>query len=177
MGVLDDFKIQFSGLKIGDHDFELEADDRFFEALGHAPDFTGSVKINLILTKRPHMLELAFTMNGGIDSQCDRCSAAFAQPIMGRHMLYVKFAEGVDGEAVDDDMIILSPEAHEVDVAQFVFENIALSLPLRKVPCEDLGMTGLCDQEVLQMLEVQNKANEANPMWDALGKMKDRFKD
>lgn len=177
MGVLDEFRIQFSGLKIGDHDFELDADDRFFEALGHAPDFTGTVKVSLTLTKRPHMLELAFILNGGLDSQCDRCSAAFIQPIKGRHMLYVKFADGADGEATDDDMIILPTEAHEVDVALFVFENIALSLPLRKVPCEDLGMTGLCDQEVLQMLEAQNKADEANPMWDALGKLKDRFKD
>ena len=177
MGVLDDFRIQFSGLKPGEHDFEFEADDRFFEALGHTPDFTGKVSIKLTLTKRSHMLELAFLHNGGLDSQCDRCSAAFVQPVSGEYMLYVKFAEGADGETMDDDMIVLPPLAHEVDVAQFVFENIALSLPLRKVPCEDLNLNGLCDKEVLRMLEGQNKGNETHPMWDALGKLKDRFND
>lgn len=180
MNVLNEFKIQFSGLKLGEHEFDLVADNRFFEAIGNPSGHSGEVKISLTLLKQPHMLELMFDMNGWLNSECDRCSAPYKFPVSTTAKLYVKIGSltGDDGESeLDDNIVTLSQEAHEVDVAQYVFENIVLALPLRSVPCEDLGQTDLCDHDVLARLNQHAPTKAHNPMWDALNNLKDRLND
>lgn len=176
MGKSSEFMIQFSGLKLGVHQFEFSVDNSFFEKLDYSPIKRGEVAVNLELEKKPALLTLNFKLDGWIGETCDRCAVDYHQKLNGEHQMFVKFGEEYDEP--DDNLIILPNEAYELDVTQLVYEFIGLNVPLRKVPCEEDGDTSICDQETLRALESSDSEEEKeNPLWAELNKIKDQLKD
>lgn len=176
MGKSNEFIVQFSGLKLGIHQFEFSVDDTFFEKLDYSPIKHGEVTVSLELDKKPAMLSLNFKLSGWIGENCDRCAVDFRQKLKGEHQLFVKFGEEYDEP--DDNLIILPHEAYEIDATQLIYEFIGLNVPLKKVPCEEDGDTSICDQETLNALENSDSEEEKeNPLWAELNKIKDQLKD
>lgn len=176
MGKSNEFIVQFSGLKLGIHQFEFSVDDTFFEKLDYSPIKHGEVIVNLELDKKPAMLSLNFKLSGWIGEVCDRCAVDYHQKLNGEHQVFVKFGEEYDEP--DDNLIILPHEAYELDVTQLIYEFIGLNVPLKKVPCEEDGDTSICDQETLKALENSDSEEEKeNPLWAELNKIKDQLKD
>ena len=168
-------KIQFSGLKLGKHDFDFVVDDTFFEKLDYSPIKKGEVEVKVVLEKKSSMLILDFELAGWIEANCDRCTVDFHQNLSGEHQVYVKF--GDDFDEPDENLLVIPRESYEIDVSQLIYEFIQLNVPLKKVPCEEEnGSTKMCDQETLKVLEA-SEANEenTNPMWVALNKIKDQL--
>lgn len=176
MGKSNGFIIQFSGLKLGVHQFEFHVDDTFFEKLDYSPIKNGEVMVDLLLDKKPAMLTLNFRLSGWIGEVCDRCAVDYHQKLKGEFQMYVKFGEEYDEP--DDKLIILPHESFELDVTQLIYEFIGLSIPLKKVPCEEDDDTSICDQETLKALEKSDSEEEKeNPLWAELNKIKDQLKD
>jgi len=172
----DAFKVRFSGLKFGKHNFEFVVDNSFFEKLEYAQILQGEVQILLELVKKPTHIELNFELKGWVNGNCDRCTVAYQQPVVGAYKMYVKF--GDDFEELDDNLIIVPQETFELDVSHYIYEFIELSIPLKKVPCKESGDTTICNQEVLQVLESSiSEEKKSNPMWNALSKIKDKLKE
>jgi len=168
------FKVRLSGLKLGKHSFEFEVDDSFFEKLDYSPIRSGDVKVNVQLEKKPSLLNLDFKLNGWVMAECDRCTAGFKQPITGEFRIFVKYGDSYDEPS--EDLIVIPQDAHELDVSQMIYEFIGLSVPLRKIPCEDSGDTSICDKDVLKVLEDSATEGEnRNPMWAALNGFKDQL--
>ena len=165
------FNIQFSGLKIGSHSFDFDLDASFFKDIENTLISEGSIQIKLTLDKQANMLQLHFTFEGHLDLVCDRCAGNYNYPVQGQAKLTVKFGtEDLDS----DDLVILSPGEHELNIKQYVYEMLALSIPFRVVPCEDYPENGYqCDEEVLSKLK-NISVNEIEPdaRWDALKKLK-----
>ncbi|MBL4586539.1 MAG: DUF177 domain-containing protein [Flavobacteriales bacterium] len=176
MGKSAAFKVPFSGLKTGEHTFEFIADNSFFEKFEYAQIEKGEVQIALKLAKKPTHMELNFTLKGSIDENCDRCTVAYQQPIIGAYTIYVKF--GDDFDEPDDNLLIIPREAFEIDVSHMIYEFIELSIPRKLVPCDESGDTSICNQEILQRLESNiSEEKKSNPLWNALNEIKDQLKE
>lgn len=86
-----------------------------------------------------------FHSEGTVFAPCDRCLADVEIPIDVDDTLTVKLGE----EYADEGECIIIPESEGViDVSQFIYELIALSLPMKLVH-ED----GLCDEAMMAKLE------------------------
>jgi uncharacterized metal-binding protein YceD (DUF177 family) len=171
---LKEYKIQFSGLSDGIHQFSYEISNAFFENFEHPIVSGGEVKVNLELDKKPTLLTLNFSFTGSLNVECDRCTVTAPYPIEGTSRLLIQLT---DGESDDDDLIYLPNDAYEYNIAHYLYETLALSLPLRVVPCEIDGDKTICDQKVIGYLdamsvpEPEEEEPESDPRWDALKKL------
>ena len=82
-------------------------------------------------------------------------------------MRIVKFSQ----EEFDstDDVMVLGPDDHELDVSHMVYETVALALPSRRVHSVES-----CNQEVLDKLEEyqeNQKEKDVDERWSALKKL------
>ncbi len=175
MGKSNAFMVPFSGLKLGIHNFEFAVDNSFFEKLEYSPITEGEVDVNLALEKKSSMMVLNFELSGWVGETCDRCTVDYQQQLKGENKIYVKF--GDDYDEPDDNLIVIPREAYELDVTQLIYEFIGLSIPIRKVPCEENGDTTICDKETLKVLEdSESEQDNNNPLWVELNKIKDQLK-
>ncbi|MBI1287111.1 MAG: DUF177 domain-containing protein [Flavobacteriales bacterium] len=176
MGKSSAFAVQFSGLKLGKHDFDFVVDDSFFEKLDYSPIRKGAVDVKIELEKKSSMLVLNFQLNGWVAENCDRCSVEYQQHSEGEHTVFVKF--GDDYEELDDNLLMIPRGDFELDVTQLIYEFIGLNIPLRKVPCEEADDLTICDQDVLAKLDASRSEQEKNnPLWAKLNEIKDQLKD
>ncbi len=174
MSYLSQFKISFSGLSQGLHEFNYSIDSKFFEE----PPFSGSdikkAKVNLTveLLKQSNMLALKFKFVSQVWVECDRCLTESYIPVNGEQQLIVKFGEEREKDAKnDDEVIVLPPSETELDISQYIYEYMNLLMPYQKIPCEILEDKSLCNQEVIEKLnrlQHQEKEASTDPRWDAL---------
>jgi uncharacterized metal-binding protein YceD (DUF177 family) len=167
---MNHFIIPFSGLKVGNHPFAFEIEDRFFEHFEYSEIKKGQLHVDCLLEKQSRMMILHFTITGSVRVICDRCAGEFDQPVDGRQKLIVKFGE--DHHEESEDILVITEKEHELDISQFLYEFIHLLIPIRKVHGTDASGNSLCDPEVTRFI----KADEDHPMdpgWEVLKKLKD----
>lgn len=169
-----DYIIQFVGLSIGQHEFVFDIQDTFFEALDYSEIKQGNIKVGLTLLKQSTMMVLHFKISGTVKQDCDRCTAPLDLPIDGNYKLIVKVG-GSDTGNEDDDIITIAANEHELDLSQYIYEYIALSLPIKRVHLDDKKGKSTCDKEMLKKLEhflVEEDKEEIDPRWNQLKNIK-----
>ena len=76
----------------------------------------------------------------------------------------------------DDDIISIAANEHELNISQFVYEYIMLSLPLKRVHPDDKDGNSTCDKEVLDKLNdyivEEEEEDSKDPRWDGLKDIK-----
>lgn len=170
-----DYIIQFVGLPAGKHEYEFSAGDAFFEHFEYSEIKQGDVKIRMTLLKQSAMLSLDFEIGGTVRVNCDLCTEEFDLPISGSYKLIVKIGGSESGDE-DDDIITISATEHELDLAQYIYEYIMLSLPIRRVHPPDAGGNSTCNKEMLEKIRqylVDNSGGqESDPRWNQLKNIK-----
>jgi uncharacterized metal-binding protein YceD (DUF177 family) len=142
-----DYTIPFSGLNLGEHEFDFEVNDTFFENRPYSEIQKGNFKIHVLLTKYSTMLSLHFKIEGSAEMLCDKCSEPFMLPISGTNDLMVKI--GIEeSNKEDEDVIFVGSGEHELDIEQQIYEYIAIALPFSRAHEE-----GECNEEVLKEIE------------------------
>lgn len=171
-----DYIIQFAGLSAGEHFYEYEIDGKAFKSLVPMAIGTeikqGNIQVKLNLLKQSTMMVLRFEISGTVKTDCDRCTTAFDLPIHGNYKLIVKIG-GHDTGNENDDIITVPANEHELDISQYLFEYISLSLPIKRVhPDNEKGET-TCDKKMLKklndfLIEEEKKEDFSDPRWDDL---------
>jgi len=77
MANLKDYVISFRGLKIGNHEFDFQITDSFFETFEYSRTKKGNIALKVILNKAENMLKLDFFFNGYVHVICDSCGEDF----------------------------------------------------------------------------------------------------
>ena len=140
-----EFIIPFIGLKVGFHDFNFEIHDAFFEEVEYSIIHKGNVTVSLTLEKKETMLIGEFQIGGTVSASCDRCNDPLDVPVKGTFRLVFKF----DNETSDDEsLIVLHPDAYELDVRDNIYELITVSLPARLT-----HPMGECNEEMIELLK------------------------
>lgn len=149
--------IPFKGLSLGQHSFEFEVDDRFFSQFENAVVQKGRAFVQVELNKLNNLMECDVTINGEVAVECDRCLDEFYIPVSfeGRVIVSLKGQMGEDyGQDEDDvDVIFLQPSDDELDLSQYCYESIGLSLPLQKIHPDDANGNSTCNKEMLDKLK------------------------
>ena len=174
MKKLNEFLIPFIGLKLGKHQFEYQINKAFFESFDYDEFESADIKVNVVFDKKNTMLELNFKHKGTIHVPCDLTNEMFDFPIKGKLKVIVQFGEEYNDD--NDELLILPHGEHEINIAQIIYEMIALSIPFRKV--HPGVKDGTLDSEALRKLnelrveeikeENNNKEDNIDPRWDKL---------
>ena len=175
MKPLKAFDIQFVGLKLGKHIYEYEIDYEFFEHFEYDEFNDVNVKIVLTLEKKSTFLELKFLAEGTINVDCDLTNEPFDLAANASFDLVVKFGNEYNND--NEEILIIPHGEYEINVAHYIYELIALSLPQKRIHpgVED----GTLDSEILEKLEKLSPKSLANkpqqedndPRWDTLKKL------
>jgi uncharacterized metal-binding protein YceD (DUF177 family) len=171
MDTLKEYNIYLKSLKTGTYHFDYEIDWEFFRHYESSLIKQGRFKVDLELEFRSKLMDLNFTVSGVLDTNCDRCTADISLPIQGEYRLLVKFEPDKKYEA---EVIYLSPETQVLNVAQYIYECIALAVPFKKVYDCESEIPRPCDMTIVGKLEnpeTEKEEQSVNPTWDLLKKM------
>lgn len=176
MNKTKEFLIPFIGLKLGKHHFEYQISNAFFEIFDYHEFNDSNIKVNVVLEKKSTLLELAFKHNGTVNVPCDSTSEEFDLPIKGTMKLIVRFGEQFNND--NEDLLIMPHGEFEVDIAQYIYEMIVLSVPLKRVhpgvkdgSLNTEALTKLKELSVKEQKENNNKKQKEeniDPRWDKL---------
>ncbi len=177
MRVSNEFLIPFIGLKLGKHQFEYQINKKFFEDFGYDEFESCDIKVNVVLEKKSTMLELHFKHKGTIHVPCDLTNEMFDLPVKGKINLIVQFGEAFNND--NEELLILPHGEHQVDISQYIYEMIALSIPLKRIhPGVKDGTLKTDILDKLDELKVNAKEQKADakqedtdPRWDQLKKL------
>lgn len=177
MKVTNEFLIPFIGLKLGKHQFEYQINKKFFEDYGYDEFESCDIKVNVVLEKKSTMLELHFKHKGTIHVPCDLTNEMFDLPIKGKIKVIVQFGEAFNDD--NEELLILPFGEHQVDISQYIYEMIALSIPLKRIhPGIKDGTLKTEALDKLNELKVNAKEQKADakkeetdPRWDQLKKL------
>lgn len=143
MDVLKKYSIAFKGLGEGTHRFDMKVDDRFFEAFEGSEIRRGNADVRLTLDKRGNGMALDFDIRGEVAVECDRCLEEFMMPVRYEGTLHVRYSD-CERES-DGEVMWISPSETELNVAQYIYESICLSLPYQRVHPDDSEGRSTCD--------------------------------
>jgi uncharacterized protein len=175
MAILKEYTLPIHGLKNGIHRFKYDVDADFFAHFEGSPIQNGRFDLSVELDKHDSFFELTFDFQGFSTTECDRCTADIRLPFGGSEKLVVKRTQ----EDIDEDIdiVFLSPDVHEFNIAQYVYEFICLSMPFNKTYDCDSENPRPCDMDVLKLLGFldapsvpQAKIDKKNP-FDGLKNM------
>ncbi|WP_264531534.1 YceD family protein [Flavobacterium sp. N502540] len=176
MSKTKEFLIPFVGLKLGKHHFEYQISNTFFANFDYDEFQSSDIKVGLVLDKKSNMLELEFRHKGTVNVPCDLTSEDFDLPLKGKMKLIVRFGEEFNND--NEELLILPHGEHEIDVAQYIYEMIALSVPLKRVhPGVKDGSLQTDALKKLNELTVKEEKKESkqeediDPRWDKLKKL------
>lgn len=163
---LNEFVIPFTGLKVGRHTYDFDIGSAFFEVYPVRDVEGGQCEIHLELEKMNTMLVLNFSLQGKIQSSCYRCNDPIEVDVEGSLRTIVKFGEESFNET--EEIMILAPHEHEIDVSHSIYEMLALSMPTRIVHDEEN-----CNPDVIDELDEHSPNNDdlIDPRWEELKKL------
>jgi uncharacterized metal-binding protein YceD (DUF177 family) len=173
MKKLNEFLMPFVGLKLGKHQFEYQINKSFFDHFEYDEFESADIKVNLVLEKKSLMLELYFEHKGTVHVPCDVTGEMFDLPIKGNLKVVVQFGEEFNNE--NEELLILPHGEHQVDVSQYIYEMIALSVPLKRVhpgikdgTLQSATLDKLNELKVTEVEEEIEEKKEIDPRWDKL---------
>ena len=183
MGKFELYTIDLKNLTPGTHDFEYLLENKFFVDIDGNEVHKGHVRVQLAVKKSSVAFELNFQIAGTVIIPCDRCLDDMELPIETQDKLIVKFGKEYAEES--DEIVIVPEEEGTINVAWFIYEFIALAIPIKHVHA-----AGKCNKAMAAKLrqhtaisrddlaepldEGQEEASDeqdagvSDPRWDAL---------
>ncbi len=173
-----EFEIAFVGLKPGVHEFSYTVNDQFFEEFGDQDFQNAQAEVKLLLEKSNSFMMLRFQVGGKADVVCDRCSNELPLQLFEDFTVTVKMTEDpelMNSQEEDPDVYYISRGESHLDVKNWIYEFVSLSIPMQKT-CEYENMDGpYCNpeaREILKNMRPDEKTKE-NPLWKGLEKFRD----
>ncbi|MCI1681266.1 MAG: DUF177 domain-containing protein [Bacteroides sp.] len=190
MGKFDGYKIDLKGMHTDSCKYEFVLDNLFFAKIDGPEVQKGKVNVTLIVKQMSHAFELSFHTEGFVWVPCDRCLDDMEQPVSSSDKLLVKFGHEYAEEG--DNLIIIPEEEGEINVAWFIYEFIALAIPMKHVhpfgKCNK-AMTGKLNKHIRSASDEEEEIftednddsasgemkndDSTDPRWDDLKKILD----
>lgn len=172
-----DYDIAFVGLKPGVHKFSYEVTDSFFEAFNEQDFSNCKANIQLSLDKKNSFMQLKFEIGGQLDVACDRCNNIITLDLWDEFNTIVKVVDEPDAmndQEEDPDVHYISRGESHMNVENWIYEFLNLSIPMHKTCGYDNADGPMCNKEALKILNRMEKeqTDGTNPLWKGLEKFK-----
>ena len=192
---MDTYKIDLLSSGLGGKTFEFEIGNDFFAEIGGLIQ-RGNIHTTVVCLSAGSVYKFRIHSIGTVIVPCDRCLSDLELRIETADDLNVKLGD----EYVDNDDCVIIPESEGyIDLAQFIYEFIALSMPMtcchEPGNCDDAMMhelsrhqstrSGYEDAEQEDSAESTDAPNEAmgddsdepvDSRWAALKQFKEQLK-
>lgn len=129
------YTIDYQGFKAGHHHFTMPFGDDLFDIDADGEIISGSGAVEIDMERGERLMELNISIKGQICLQCDRCADEYMQDVDYSEELIVKISELSDefNEEQHGDVIWLSPRQTVLDLKQWIYESVVLSLPIMRI--------------------------------------------
>jgi len=169
--ILSTYSINYKGLKFGKHSFDFDINNEFFNEFEAGEIEQGALKVLVLLNKMNNILEMEISIDGTVRVQCDRCLEMFDLPLHFKGKLFGKI--GNEDSENTDEIIYLTEDDYKIDLAQYLYESIYLSLPLIKYH----GINGTskqnCNPDMISRIGVNESNDDSiDPRWEKLKDLK-----
>ncbi len=171
-----EFEIAFVGLKPGIHEFNYTVDDRFFEGYQEQDFRKAEAQVKLLLERNNSFLLLRFEIGGQAEVTCDRCNSDLPLQLFDEFTVTVKMTDDPDQaneNEEDPDVFYISRGESHLDVKDWIYEFVNLSIPMQKT-CSYENMDGPhCNPEARELLKsMRPDEKKENLLWKGLEKFK-----
>lgn len=172
--MMKEFLIPFVGLKLGKHRFDYQINNKFFQEFDYHQFEDAAITVELVFEKKATLLELSFKHQGSVNVPCDVTGEQFDLPIKGKLNLVVQFGEEYNDD--NEELLVLPHGEYQVNVAQYIYEMIVLSVPLKRIhPGVKDGSIDVSNYErYITYEQPKEQKEEVDPRW---AKLKDLLKD
>jgi uncharacterized protein len=171
---MERYRIHILGLSISIHPFQFEVDNEFFKKYGSGLVSNGSFTVNLTLDKRETFLEATFAIKGSTKLICDRSLDEFDFEINKTSKLIFKF--GDEDAEISEDVVMIHRGTETLELGQYIYEFIALSIPMKKLHPRFKEDRDDLDEEEVKLIYTSETTEEkpedqTDPRWDILKKL------
>lgn len=170
---MESYKIPFKGLKEGAHTFDFTITDALFERFDESEIHNVNCKADVQLVKKSTLLELTISIEGDLQKPCDRCLDPMTIPVIFNGELFVTFSEQEESES--DELWVVDPAEHELDLCGYFYESIKVSLPMQSIHPDDEDGNSTCNEQMLNYLNehqnIDDTEGDIDPRWSELKKL------
>lgn len=178
MGKFDKFKIDLRGMKAATATYEMDIDNTYFANIDGPEVQKGKATVLTTVVKKGDSFEISFDIKGSVVVSCDRCLDEMDQPIETTGALSVKLGNDYGEQG---DTIIVPEREGFINVAWYIYEYVALAIPIKHVHAPgkcNKGMANVLSQHSVGDEEAQagddsSYDGETDPRWDALKEILD----
>lgn len=177
----EEYKIIFTSLKDGFHNFNYTIGKEFFEHIEYSEVKNAELLVNLSLEKKSTMMILNFEISGRTEVMCDRCTDNFFIDVKTDDELIYRFG---DEDLGDEKVIVVYSNEIEIDIKHPIYEFIILALPTRRLhktkeDCnqdmlKEINNYLLIEEDNSEKAEENSENKEIDPRWSALNKLKNK---
>jgi uncharacterized metal-binding protein YceD (DUF177 family) len=147
------YTIPYKGLKEGQHAFEWKIGNDFWKDRPEGGIIGGEIEVEAILERgATGVMRLEVRIEGSVTVPCDRCLEDCDLPMNFRGKLAVKLSE--EEQPFDGEVLWLNPGDAQIDLEQYIYESVVLSLPLQRVHPEDVHGQPLCNPAMLERFKI-----------------------
>ena len=174
MSVMKEFLIPFVGLKVGEHNFEYQINNTFFQEFDYDQFDDIDVKAEVMLNKKQSMLEFTFKHSGVVNLPCDLTGELFDLPIKGEMLMIVAFGDVYNDD--NEELLVLPHGEYQINIAQYIYESIVLSIPVKRInpAVEQEDVPVYENHIILEEPDQSEEEIEIDPRWE---KLKELLKD
>jgi uncharacterized metal-binding protein YceD (DUF177 family) len=170
------YNIDIYGLDDKPYEFDYEIGHSFFEELEQDLIERGEFEVHLLLDKSTTMLQLCFSIKGNVELICDRSLEPYTEEVDTEGVMILKF--GDHDEELTEEISIINRNTTRINVAGYIFELIALALPMKKIH-PDLRTESekeydylVYSSEAVGNDKTEEQEEKIDPRWEALKKLK-----
>ena len=174
-----EFKLRLAGVANGKYSFSIVCNKTFFDNNNISDILDGTVAVNINMDKSDKMLRLDFHFNGEVTAECSRCLDPVSLDIDFESQLIVNLVPIIPEDFENDDEIwMINEKEYDLDVYQYIYESIVLSLPTQILHPDDEEGNSTCNPDFLDTLaqysveESHDSDQIADPRWEALKNIK-----
>jgi uncharacterized protein len=170
------YSINIVGLSNKEHHFQFEIGDEFFRKYGTALVSEGKFLVDLLLTKHETFIEVTFKIKGTARLVCDRSLEPFDYPIENKNKIVFKYGEAF--QEMTEEIIIIPRDTAKLELGQYIYEFIALGVPLKKLHPKFKDEQEEEDDSEGKIVYTSEKTEEKkddeeiDPRWNILKKLK-----
>jgi uncharacterized metal-binding protein YceD (DUF177 family) len=187
LGKFDIYNVSLKGHQADLRHFEYLLDNDFFKKIDGDEVQKGKINVQLTLKKSAASYDFTFEISGSVYVPCDRCLDEVEVIVESTEKLFVKLGKEYAEES--DNIIVIPEEEGEINLAWFIYEFVALSIPMKHVHAP-----GKCNKTMSSKLKKHVKSDdeddnsslsfeesdesesniiESDPRWDDLKKLTD----
>ncbi len=172
------FEIAWQGLKLGEHELIFDLDDKFLMWKYPETEYKQlNVQIKVTFDKQVNFFMFHFNIDGSLVVPCDRCGEEFELSLWDEFDLLVKLNDVEDEDQIEEeaDVVFISRSETVLDISDWLYEFLMLSIPLQKIHPQDAIGNDTCNPAVLAFLKQSAEALEQenkNTIWKGLDSIK-----